>query len=362
MLTDYVATRWYRAPEILLSSSRYTYGVDMWACGECTELLGWCRSWRCCRRWGGEGRLRQGCGIESTSGQDCVKKKRRSSMGLLAGSPTNSWLHAAPLAGCILGELLTGKPIFPGTSTMNQLDRILEVTGRPSPDDIEAVQSPFAGGSAGQGERPIGASWKEGCMSLCAAWVAEGVQQSRTCAFVLSMRPSQRPCWTRCERRRRRACRAYSPPPPLRRWTSWRSCCSSTPTSASGECGRPGQHSSRRAWDERGSLASQLWHFFRGFDGTLTCFHVLTLCSADEALRHPYCAQFHNPADEPSALSIITIPIDDNTKVGAPLHCRTAAACWACELSSAPGLQAWAGSAVSLRWPGQAESTTALVR
>lgn len=34
VLTDYVATRWYRAPEILLSSHRYTFGVDMWACGE----------------------------------------------------------------------------------------------------------------------------------------------------------------------------------------------------------------------------------------------------------------------------------------------------------------------------------------
>lgn len=38
VLTDYVATRWYRAPEILLSSMRYTYGVDMWACGECAPL------------------------------------------------------------------------------------------------------------------------------------------------------------------------------------------------------------------------------------------------------------------------------------------------------------------------------------
>lgn len=57
-------------------------------------------------------------------------------------------------AGCILGELLTGKPIFPGTSTMNQLDRILEVTGRPSPEDIEAVQSPFAGGE-GRSHRHI---------------------------------------------------------------------------------------------------------------------------------------------------------------------------------------------------------------
>jgi hypothetical protein len=46
--------------------------------------------------------------------------------------------------GCILGELLCGKPIFPGTSTMNQLDRIMEVTGRPGPEDLEAISSPFA--------------------------------------------------------------------------------------------------------------------------------------------------------------------------------------------------------------------------
>lgn len=78
VLTDYVASRWYRAPEILLGSTKYTKGVDMWS------------------------------------------------------------------LGCILGELLGGKPMFPGTSTMNQLDRIMEVTGRPSADDIEAIKSPFA--------------------------------------------------------------------------------------------------------------------------------------------------------------------------------------------------------------------------
>ena len=33
VLTDYVATRWYRPPEILLGSTRYTYGVDMWSVG-----------------------------------------------------------------------------------------------------------------------------------------------------------------------------------------------------------------------------------------------------------------------------------------------------------------------------------------
>jgi len=78
VLTDYVATRWYRAPEILLGSTSYTKGVDMWS------------------------------------------------------------------VGCILGELLSGKPIFPGTSTMNQLDRIMEVTGRPTQEDIESIKSPFA--------------------------------------------------------------------------------------------------------------------------------------------------------------------------------------------------------------------------
>mmetsp|Transcript_72024 Transcript_72024/g.168674 ORF Transcript_72024/g.168674 Transcript_72024/m.168674 type:complete len:458 (-) Transcript_72024:55-1428(-) len=78
VLTDYVATRWYRAPEILLGSTSYTKGVDLWS------------------------------------------------------------------VGCILGELLSGKPIFPGTSTMNQLDRIMEVTGRPNSEDVEAIRSPFA--------------------------------------------------------------------------------------------------------------------------------------------------------------------------------------------------------------------------
>ena len=78
VLTDYVATRWYRAPEILLGSTRYTKGVDMWA------------------------------------------------------------------VGCILGEMCLGKPCFPGNSTMNQLERVLECTGKPTPEDMSAARSPFA--------------------------------------------------------------------------------------------------------------------------------------------------------------------------------------------------------------------------
>ncbi|XP_067416316.1 mitogen-activated protein kinase 15 [Emydura macquarii macquarii] len=76
-LTEYVATRWYRAPEILLSSRSYTKGVDMWS------------------------------------------------------------------IGCILGEMLLGKPLFPGTSTVNQIEQILSVIPAPSQEDILAIHSDY---------------------------------------------------------------------------------------------------------------------------------------------------------------------------------------------------------------------------
>lgn len=33
ILTEYVATRWYRAPEILLGSQTYSKAVDVWSVG-----------------------------------------------------------------------------------------------------------------------------------------------------------------------------------------------------------------------------------------------------------------------------------------------------------------------------------------
>ncbi|KAM3961348.1 extracellularly regulated kinase 7 [Aphomia sociella] len=76
-LTDYVATRWYRAPEILIASKNYTKGIDMWS------------------------------------------------------------------LGCILGEMLVGKPLFPGTSTVNQVERIMAALPKPSSEDISAVCSGY---------------------------------------------------------------------------------------------------------------------------------------------------------------------------------------------------------------------------
>ena len=44
-LTKYVVTRWYRAPEVILSADYYSYSVDIWSVG-CimAELLGMMKS------------------------------------------------------------------------------------------------------------------------------------------------------------------------------------------------------------------------------------------------------------------------------------------------------------------------------
>ncbi|XP_060077453.1 extracellular signal-regulated kinase 2-like [Ylistrum balloti] len=83
-LTEYVATRWYRAPEILLASHRYTKGVDMWS------------------------------------------------------------------LGCILGELLGGKPLFPGSSTLNQIEKIMAGIPPPTREDIESIRSAYGSSVLGK--------------------------------------------------------------------------------------------------------------------------------------------------------------------------------------------------------------------
>lgn len=157
VLTDYVATRWYRAPEILLGSTKYSKAVDMWS------------------------------------------------------------------FGCIIGEMLAGKPIFPGTSTLNQLDRILELTGRPSQEDIDAIQSNLA------------------------ATMLDSLPPTRTRNFH-DFFPS--------------------------------------------------------ASDDALDLIRRTLQF-----------NPLKRLTVEQALRHPYVAQFHNADDEPSCPNTIRISIDDNRKL-----------------------------------------------
>ncbi|KAI6116118.1 kinase-like domain-containing protein [Pisolithus sp. B1] len=75
-MTEYVATRWYRAPEVMLTFKEYTRAIDMWS------------------------------------------------------------------VGCVLAEMLSGKPLFPGRDYHDQLSLILDVLGTPSIDDFYAISSP----------------------------------------------------------------------------------------------------------------------------------------------------------------------------------------------------------------------------
>ncbi|PWN30152.1 putative MAP kinase Kpp2 [Jaminaea rosea] len=74
-MTEYVATRWYRAPEIMLTFKEYTKAIDVWS------------------------------------------------------------------VGCILAEMLSGKPLFPGRDYHHQLSLTLEILGTPSLDDFYAISS-----------------------------------------------------------------------------------------------------------------------------------------------------------------------------------------------------------------------------
>ena len=40
--------------------------------------------------------------------------------------------------------MISDRPIFPGSSTMNQLERIISLTGKPTASDVDSIKSPFA--------------------------------------------------------------------------------------------------------------------------------------------------------------------------------------------------------------------------
>ncbi|KAJ0003327.1 hypothetical protein NQD34_008425 [Periophthalmus magnuspinnatus] len=101
-LTEYVATRWYRAPEILLGSTRYCSNslkpkIYIMNCSFTFDYLS----------------------FRYTKGVDM-------------------WS-----LGCILGEMLLGNALFPGTSTINQIEKIMSAIPHPTPEDILAIKSEY---------------------------------------------------------------------------------------------------------------------------------------------------------------------------------------------------------------------------
>jgi len=119
-LTDYIATRWYRSPEILLGSTRYGKGIDIWS------------------------------------------------------------------VGCILAELIRGRPLFTGSCTMNQIDRILEYTGIPSKEEVASAKSPYAEGMIESIPLP---DHRKGLSELCQGASKEARDFIRCC---LQFNPKER--------------------------------------------------------------------------------------------------------------------------------------------------------------------------
>ena len=62
---------------------------------------------------------------------------------ILAGSSTYKFAVDIWSLGCIFGEMLGGKPVFPGTSTLDQLEKIGDCIGPPNSQDVEAMASRF---------------------------------------------------------------------------------------------------------------------------------------------------------------------------------------------------------------------------
>ena len=46
--------------------------------------------------------------------------------------------------GCILAEMLLGKPLFPGTSTINQIEKIVKTIALPQGKEIYEISSDYA--------------------------------------------------------------------------------------------------------------------------------------------------------------------------------------------------------------------------
>ncbi|XP_037617148.1 mitogen-activated protein kinase 12b isoform X1 [Sebastes umbrosus] len=102
-MTGYVVTRWYRAPEVILNWMHYTQTGKLSLHFVCAEKKG---------------------------------KETKADVCFSLCVAVDIWS-----AGCIMAEMLLGKPLFKGSDHLDQLREIMKITGTPAADFVVKLQS-----------------------------------------------------------------------------------------------------------------------------------------------------------------------------------------------------------------------------
>jgi len=210
IMTDYVATRWYRAPEILVGSLTYGTSVDLWS------------------------------------------------------------------LGCIFCEILGGKPVFPGTSTLNQIEKVGEQIGAPSGDAVRSLQSTYVFNMLDQMMFPNGELGADG---------------------KRAMLPFNK----------------ASPPEPNASGASDSSAAADSSAAGGPRLKAHSEETRRATWRHNYPKASA-----DAIDliERLMQYDPRKRLTAAEGLRHNYCAQFHDPESEVTyAQGRVGINVHDNKKL-----------------------------------------------
>ncbi|THG00716.1 hypothetical protein TEA_019871 [Camellia sinensis var. sinensis] len=117
--TDYVATRWYRAPELCGS---FFSKVTQSGFNNLSHCIKVCSNPVSCSGWLSEPHSEQPIQLEHV---------------------LNLYTPAVDIwsIGCIFAEMLTGKPLFPGKNVVHQLDIITDLLGTPSSESIARIRN-----------------------------------------------------------------------------------------------------------------------------------------------------------------------------------------------------------------------------
>jgi len=121
-LTEYVVTRWYRAPEVMCSCQEYDHKIDVWSTGQTRAHTPTLHASQ---------RNYTPLAENASKRHECSKPLRDLCLRVC--------VCVCVLSGCILAELHGRKPLFPGDDYIKQMNLIFSVLGTPSKSDMKFI-------------------------------------------------------------------------------------------------------------------------------------------------------------------------------------------------------------------------------